>query len=227
MKEKTVCFIPIKKDSIRSKDKNFKQVAGKKLYQHILGKLASEKIFDEIYVDTDSEEIKHFLKDTKIKIIDRPKFLTEGWVDGNDLLKFEYTEFLKNGGSCDYIFHLHITAPFLKIETIKQIKESLMIAKEYDSVFSALVKYGWYWYNDAPVNYSYVTPTNESKSGIVKETTGIYGIWVKAFENLGSRLGAKPYAFLVDEFEAMDFNIDADFLYANYLYKLGKLEEYL
>lgn len=226
MKEKTVCFIPIKENSVRSKDKNFKQLAGKKLYQHILDKVSSEKIFSRVFVDTDSKEIKEYALDKKLSVIDRPKFLTAPWVNGNDLLKFAYSEYVKNNEPCDYIFHLHVTAPFIKVETIKKIIDFLM-NETYDSVFSSVVKHGWYWHNHAPVNYSYLNPTSESKTEIVKETTGLYGIWVKAFEELGSRLGAKPFAFNLSDIEALDFNVDSDFLYANYLYKLGELEGYL
>lgn len=226
MEEKTVCFIPIKENSVRAKDKNFKQLAGKKLYQHILDKISSEKIFDMVFVDTDSKEIKDYALDKKLSVIDRPKFLTASWVNGNDLLKFAYSEYIKNNEPCDYIFHLHVTAPFIKLDTIKKIKNFLM-NNVYDSVFSSVIKHGWYWYKNDPVNYTYYNPTSESKSEIVKETTGLYGIWVKAFEEMGSRLGAKPYAFNVSDIEAFDFNVNTDFLYANYLYKLGELEEYL
>ena len=51
------CFIPIKKNSKRVKNKNFQRIGDKKLYEITIEKAISSKCFDEIYVDTDSEEI--------------------------------------------------------------------------------------------------------------------------------------------------------------------------
>ena len=59
MKKKTVVIIPIKKKSERVKSKNFIKVNNKKLYEITLDKMQKCN-FDEIYVDTDSDEIKEF-----------------------------------------------------------------------------------------------------------------------------------------------------------------------
>ena len=53
---KTVAIVPIKKKSERVVGKNFRLVGGKPLYQHLLDKL-NHSLFDEIYIDSDSEEL--------------------------------------------------------------------------------------------------------------------------------------------------------------------------
>ena len=61
MKKKIVAIIPIKKYSKRVKGKNFLKFGNKKLYQIFLDKLTKTS-FDEIYVDSDSIEIKNYCK---------------------------------------------------------------------------------------------------------------------------------------------------------------------
>ena len=56
---KVVVVVPIKKNSKRVTGKNFKIIKKKPLYRYLLDKLKFCK-FDEIYVDSDSKEIKNY-----------------------------------------------------------------------------------------------------------------------------------------------------------------------
>ena len=67
----TAAFIPIKSNSERVTGKNFREIGGRKLYEHIIINCVAADCFDDIYVDTDSDEIKEYLKGTNVKIIDR------------------------------------------------------------------------------------------------------------------------------------------------------------
>ena len=62
---KIVAIVPIKSRSTRVKNKNFRKINGKPLYTFLLNKLAKCN-FDEIYIDSDSEEIKRYSKKKKI-----------------------------------------------------------------------------------------------------------------------------------------------------------------
>ena len=60
-KIKTVVIVPIKSRSKRVKNKNFKLVNNKPLYTYLLSKLKKCN-FDEVYIDSDSLEIKNYCK---------------------------------------------------------------------------------------------------------------------------------------------------------------------
>ena len=51
---KSVCIVPIKKESERVKKKNFRLLNGVPLYEHFLNKLES-CFFDDIYVDSNDD----------------------------------------------------------------------------------------------------------------------------------------------------------------------------
>ena len=60
---RTACFIPIKLNSERVPGKNFRLLNGKKLYEYVCEHAKQTGIFDDIYVDTNSEEITKYAKE--------------------------------------------------------------------------------------------------------------------------------------------------------------------
>ena len=64
---KIVAIVPIKKKSLRVKNKNFRPVNKKPLYQYTLEKLKYCK-FDEFYVDSDSDKVRAYCKKNKIRM---------------------------------------------------------------------------------------------------------------------------------------------------------------
>ena len=71
---KCVALIPIKKNSSRVKNKNFKRIGNKKLYQFFIDKI-KKCGFDEIYVDSDSNEIKNYCEKRKVNFINRKNYI--------------------------------------------------------------------------------------------------------------------------------------------------------
>ena len=84
---KIVAIIPIKSKSERVKNKNFKKVNGKPLYKFLLEKLKRCN-FDEIYIDSDSKEIKKYCIKNNYKFIQRLPKLSKNDANGNDLLNY-------------------------------------------------------------------------------------------------------------------------------------------
>ena len=58
---KIVAIIPIKKISQRVKNKNFLKINKKPLFRYLLDKIKKCN-FDEVYVDSDSLEVKNIVK---------------------------------------------------------------------------------------------------------------------------------------------------------------------
>ena len=58
MNEKTICLIPARGGSKRIKNKNIKKFFGKPLLERVIKNAKKSKLFDDIYVSTDSSLIK-------------------------------------------------------------------------------------------------------------------------------------------------------------------------
>ena len=201
MKKKVVAFIPIKKYSKRVKGKNFLKFGNKKLYQIFLDKL-SKTNFDEIYVDSDSTEIKNYCKKKGFKFIQRKPHLSKDQANGNDLLNY-HSKIV----DAEYYFQLFVTAPLLKIESINKCIKLLIKNKKIDSIFTSKSIYSWFWFKKKPINYDpKVLPRSQDAKPVVVETTGLYGIQKKALLKYKCRIGKKPFFFEVSDIENLDID---------------------
>jgi CMP-N-acetylneuraminic acid synthetase len=217
-KKKSICFIPIKKHSSRIKKKNFKKIGDLPLYQILLNKmLKMRNDFDEIIVDTDSKEIIKFCKKKKIDFLIRPKKFTHTLITGNDLMK----RWLKIKPSFYYYFHIHVTSPFVKIQTIK--KALNILKKNNNSVFTVNAEKEKYWYKGKPINHNDKLLTrSQDLSPVYKDTTCLYGITKKEFKKNFSRIGKKPIMIETDKIESLDINEMDDLKFARLIYSLNK-----
>jgi len=68
---KVVAFLPAKGSSSRIKCKNLKLLDGKPLFLHTLEKLMECDFIDEVYLDTESNEIINLASETNCKILKR------------------------------------------------------------------------------------------------------------------------------------------------------------
>ena len=85
--KKVVCFIPIKDNSTRVLKKNLRPFGRKPLFRYVVDTVIKSNKFDEVIVDTDSDEVKEYCRNNSIGIIDRDPELSKDSANGNDLLK--------------------------------------------------------------------------------------------------------------------------------------------
>ena len=211
---KTVVIIPIKKKSERVKGKNFKKINGVPLYEITLKKLKKCK-FDEVYVDTDSQEIKKYCLKNKINIINRLRSLSKNTANGNDLLNY-HSKII----DADIYFQLFITAPLLKISTINECIKILQKSKKHDSILTVRSLYTWFWFKKYPINYDpKILPRSQDANPVIVETTALYGIKKKSLKKRKCRIGFKPFFYETSEKECVDLDNKKDFDYLNYIIK--------
>ena len=203
---RTVAIIPIKSNSKRVKNKNFKKIYNIPLYQIVIKKVIKAN-FDEIYVDTDSKIIKKFCVKNGIQVIDRLKKLSKDNANGNDLLNY-HSKIIK----ADLYFQIFITAPLLSIKSINKCIE-LLKKKNNDSILTVNKIHSWFWFKNKPVNYiPKVLPRSQDAKPITQETTGLYGITYKSLKKYKCRIGKKPIFFEVPRHEALDLDTYEDFI---------------
>lgn len=215
---KVVAIVPIKAKSKRVKNKNFKLIKKKPLYTYLLNTLKKCN-FNEIYVDSDSNEIKKYCRKNNFKFIKRLPYLAKDTANGNDLLNY-HSKIIDS----DYYFQLFITAPLLKKNTINNCIKILRNNKKYDSILTSKSIYSWFWFKKKPVNYSpKILPRSQDAKPLVFETTGLYGIRKNILLKRKSRIGKKPYFYEVADEEAIDLDNLKDFEYLEYYVKKSVL----
>ncbi|MCD7956300.1 MAG: acylneuraminate cytidylyltransferase family protein [Lachnospiraceae bacterium] len=214
---RSVCFIPIKANSERVPGKNFRILNGKKLYEYICEHVAEANIFDDVYIDTNSEEIASYASASGFHAIERKPELALNTANGNDLLVYHFEQYPLS----DYYFQLFATAPYLQPRTIKDCFGKLISSEKYDSCFTATENHGFYWLNETPVNYRPgILPRSQDMAAVIEESTGLYGISRESLDKYRCRIGARPYIHVISKFEAVDINTEEDLKVAEYVGKV-------
>lgn len=200
---KSACFIPIKLHSERVQGKSLRVLNEKKLYQYICEHVKEASVFDDIYIDTNSEEIADYASNMGFYCIERLPELASNTANGNDLLVHHFLQF----PNYDYYFQLFATAPYLQPQSIRACFDHLTSSKVYDSCFTATENHSFYWYAGNPVNYRpSILPRSQDMVPLIEETTGLYGITKESLNKYRCRIGRNPYVHIVNKFEAVDIN---------------------
>ena len=213
-RQSAVAFIPFKRDSQRVPRKNFRDFLGRPLYQHIITAARESAAFTQIYINTDSDEIKDYANSLGLGVIDRPPELNADTINGNDLLTYDATQVAEG----DLLFQLFGTAPLLSAQTIAACVTELTTEADYDSILTATEETGWFWWQGLPVNFMpHAFPRSQDAKHLIKESTGLYGITRAAWQQYRQRIGARPYLHLIEPIEAVDLDTEFDFRQAEAL----------
>ncbi|HET9906441.1 MAG TPA: acylneuraminate cytidylyltransferase family protein [Anaerolineales bacterium] len=131
---KIAALVPMRHHSQRVPGKNYRPLAGKPLFHHVLHSLLAVPEIDEIVVDTDSEPIMDGVRAEfpQVKLINRPENLRADDVPMNDILIHDTDQV-----QAEFYLQTHSTNPLLKPETISHAIQSLVTNyPKYDSLFS-------------------------------------------------------------------------------------------
>lgn len=214
---KVGCFIPIKANSERIPGKNLRLLNGKKLYEYVCEHVEEANVFDDVFIDTNSSEVMDYARSMGFHVIERKPELAENSANGNDLLVHQFELY----PDYDCYFQIFATAPYLRPKTIRRCYQRLTEGTKFDSCFTATEHHGFYWLAGNPVNYRPgILPRSQDMLPVIEETTGLYGITRSALSRYRCRIGKEPYVHIVDKFEAVDINTEADWVVAEYVGKM-------
>jgi CMP-N-acetylneuraminic acid synthetase len=131
---KIVALVPMRHHSQRVPGKNYRPLAGKPLYQHIIETLLTVPEVNEIVVDTDSDPVMDGLRANfpQVQLINRPEHLRADDIPMNEVLIHDTGLF-----PADFYLQTHSTNPLLKAATISRaIQQFLAGYPARDSLFS-------------------------------------------------------------------------------------------
>lgn len=206
-----VAIIPMRHNSERVPGKNYRLLAGKPLYHHILETLLSVSEIDEIVIDTDSDLI---IEDAArafpdVRILLRPVGLRAGEVPMNDVL-------LNTVGQvdADYIVQTHSTNPFLSSGTLRMAIRAFHTGlDDFDSVFGVTRLQARLWdQRTRPINHDpSVLLRTQDLAPVYVENSCFYIFGKSTFVATGNRIGPNPAMQEVPAIEAIDIDEEADF----------------
>jgi CMP-N-acetylneuraminic acid synthetase len=210
-------LVPMRHNSERVPGKNYRPMAGKPLYYHIIETLLACPEIQQVVVDTDSPIIVEGVRDhfPSVQVIERPEHLRSGMIPMNEILLYDTARV-----QADFYLQTHSTNPLLKSATISRAVRSLLDAyPTFDSLFSATRLQTRLWDGLArPVNHNpAILLRTQDLPPIFEENSCIYIFKRAALETRRNRLGERPFLFEMDASEAWDIDDELDFLVADFL----------
>ena len=203
--------------SQRVPGKNYRLLAGKPLFHHILETLLAVPEIAEIIVDTDSDPVMDGLRRNfpQVQIVGRPEHLRADDVPMNDILIHDTGQM-----QADFYLQTHSTNPLLRPETISRAIQSLITNyPNYDSLFSVTrLQTRLYFQDGRAINHDPALLIQTQDLPPVYEENSCLYIFTR--ENLlrrHHRIGERPIMFEMDADEAWDIDEELDFAITDFL----------
>ena len=209
---KVVAFLPAKGTSSRIENKNTKLLDGKPLFLHTLEKLVTCSFIDDVYLDSESEEIFSLAENVQCHFLKRDPSLASNATDGHSLF---YHEALKV--EADIYIQILGTSPFIKPETIQKGVDILKMHPEYDSVVLIKKEKQYLWENGQPLYNKDKIPNSIDLPDTIIETMGLYIVRKNVVIDQKKRFGNNTYFLEANAIEAIDVNYPDEFILANYI----------
>jgi CMP-N-acetylneuraminic acid synthetase len=212
-----VALVPMRHHSQRVPGKNYRPLAGKPLFHHIIETLQAVPEIGQIVVDTDSEPVMDGLRQhfPQVTIIDRPEALRADDVPMNDILLHDTAQV-----EADFYLQTHSTNPLLRPETVARAIGTFLAAyPDKDSLFSVT---RWqtrlYDQHGAAINHDpTVLIQTQDLPPIYEENSCLYLFTRQNLLERSHRIGANPIMFEIDPAEAWDIDEELDFEVTDFL----------
>jgi CMP-N-acetylneuraminic acid synthetase len=215
-----VALVPMRHDSERVPGKNYRPLAGRPLYHHIVSELLRTPAVTEVVIDTDSDLIREDAANAfpTVRVVERPTELRGGLVPMNNVLLHDVQII-----EADLYLQTHSTNPFLPSETIARgIDTFLGSSGEFDSLFGVTRLQARLWSADGlPINHDpAILARTQDLPPIFLENSCLYLFSRAGLERHRSRIGNRPLLFEIPREESLDIDDEADFEFADAVARL-------
>lgn len=216
---KIVALVPMRHHSQRVSGKNYRPLAGKPLFHHIISTLLTCPEVSEVVVDTDSQPVMEGLRGffPAVKVIERPENLRADSIPMNEILTYD-TSLVE----ADLYLQTHSTNPLLRALSISTaIRALLEQYPAYDSLFSVTRLQTRLWDElGRAINHNpSILLQTQDLPPIYEENSCIYIFSRQTLITKRNRLGDRPLMFELTPQEAWDIDEEIDFEITNFLYQ--------
>jgi len=222
MKNKVVALVPVREDSERVKNKNFKPfVDGKSLLELKIDHLRQSNCFDHIYVSSDSEKVKELAIDNGVEYLPRASEMCQSHVIWADVVG----HIVGTIPGDPIVTWALITSPLFRNYS-NALKMFIDCGGEYDSLVSVLPKKSFFLNKYGKgINYNpgYWHPYSQQLETYYEVTGACYIGWKSDMAKWKYWFGIKPYLFEVSCKESIDIDTPDDFQFAREIYLASKM----
>lgn len=214
---KIAALVPMRHHSQRVPGKNYRPMAGKPLFHHIIQTLLDCPEIDRVVVDTDSEPVMDGLRQNfpTVVILPRPENLRADHVPMNEILAYDTGQV-----SADFYLQTHTTNPLLQAQTVSRACQALLTNYPmYDSLFTVtrLQTRLWDQLGRAINHNPAILLQTQDLPPVYEENSCLYIFTRQNLMARRNRLGERPMMFEIQPDEAWDIDEEIDFAITEFL----------
>jgi regulator of RNase E activity RraA/CMP-N-acetylneuraminic acid synthetase len=205
---KIVAFVPAKGSSERISNKNLTILDGEHLFKRKLRQLLACPLIDEVYLDTDSDEIAALASDLPSHRLHRPPHLATNQTDGHEMFAWECSNV-----QADIYIQALCTAPFIDTETIERAIKKLLETPDADSLVAVTREKQYLWLEGSPIylQEGHIPNSIDLPTQTI-EAMSLYLVRSQKSSPPTKRFGKNPILFEITPQEAVDINWPQDLL---------------
>ena len=212
-------LVPMRHHSQRVPGKNYRPLAGKPLFHHIIETLLACPEITQVVVDTDSQPVMDSLRQhfPKVVILERPEHLRADAIPMNEILSYDTAQV-----SADFYLQTHSTNPLLRPASVSTaIQKFLSVYPAYDSLFSVtrLQTRLWDQLGRAINHNPDILLQTQDLPPVYEENSCMYIFTRQNLLARRNRLGERPMMFEIAASEAWDIDEELDFAITDFLMK--------
>lgn len=214
---KIIALLPMRHHSQRVPGKNYRLLAGKPLFHHILETLMAVPEISGILVDTDSPPVLEALRRDfpSVQAVERPPHLRADDIPMNDILLYD-TSLVE----ADFYLQTHSTNPLLRAGTVSRAIQAFLDGyPAHDSLFSVTrLQTRLYDPLGRPLNHDpNILLQTQDLPPVYEENSCLYLFNRPNLERRRNRLGERPLLFEIEADEAWDIDEELDFAITDFL----------
>lgn len=220
MEKTSICaLVPMRHHSQRVPGKNYRSLAGKPLFHHILETLLAVPEIDCLIVDTDSAPIMDGVRRffPQVKLLERPEHLRADDVPMNDILLYDTSQV-----EADFFLQTHSTNPLLKAGTVSRAIQTFVATyPEHDSLFSVTrLQTRLYFQDGRAINHNpRELIQTQDLPPVYEENSCLYLFTRQNLIQWHHRIGPRPMMYEIPAEEAWDIDEELDFKICDLLLK--------
>lgn len=224
-----LAIITARGGSKRIPRKNIREFLGKPIIAYSIEAALSSKLFDEVMVSTDDEEIADIARSYGAAV---PFFRSEKNSDDfsttADVLVEVLQVYAESGRHFDYVCCLYPTAPLVTADKLKE-SFNVMLDKGFDTVFP-IVRFGFpilrsLQFDDgkvAPIWPEHYLKRSQDLQPAFHDAGQFYWLRVPPLLKTGLLVGANVGAIEVEEMSVQDIDTEADWQLAEMKFRLNQ-----
>ncbi|MBI1274310.1 MAG: HAD hydrolase family protein [Alphaproteobacteria bacterium] len=204
---KVAGVVPAKGSSSRLPDKNRQCIRGIPLFLWAANNLNRVLPKQDIYIDSDSDEILAEARAAGFQTIKRPADLATNATDGNRFMIWEAENI-----ACDVLVQHLPPMAFLRESTIRKALDAIASGKQ--SAFGAQKEQAYVWTEQGPSYDPLNVPNSYTLPPLIREGMGFYATRRDALLHNRTRI-SRPYEMIeLDRYEAIDIDYPHDLDFA-------------